>query len=112
MKERKTVDLIEALSHPEVAGRLEQLSLRQPRAWTRSRRDHGQLRTEYSSVLDAVKTVLLAGSPLRVVEVHALVEEHLNRIVPKSSVKNALARNARGPDSAFIRVAQGRYRRS
>ncbi|MGH3009743.1 MAG: hypothetical protein ACRDLM_10125 [Gaiellaceae bacterium] len=40
------------------------------------------------------------------------MEEHLNRTVPNSSVKNALARNAHGRNPAFIRVAHGRYRQA
>jgi len=63
-------------------------------------------------VLDAVTAVLPAEHTLRFIDVHALVEEHLGQTVPKSSVKNALARNSQGTTPKFVRVARGLYRRA
>jgi hypothetical protein len=63
-------------------------------------------------VLDAVIAVLPAEKPLRYIEVHGLVEDHLAHPVPKSSVKNVLARNCQGATPRFARVGTGFYRMS
>jgi hypothetical protein len=107
------VDLIDALSHPEVADRLEALSAFRPSRTASVRRPPSiQTRLGYSAVLDAVTAVMPADGALRFIEVHALVEEELGHDVPKSSVKNALARNSRGTTPKFVRVDIGFYRRS
>jgi len=62
-------------------------------------------------LLDAVTTVLdLAGSPLRVREVHAAVEELYGERVPFSSVNEALSSHAVGGDKRFRRVRYGTYK--
>ena len=62
------------------------------------------------SLLDAVTTVLeLAGSPLRVREVHAAVEELYGERVPFSSVNEALSTHAHDDAGRFRRVCYGTY---
>lgn len=68
------------------------------------------LRRRQGALLDAVTTVLeLAGSPLRVREVHAAVEELYGERVPFSSVNEALSTHARGDVGRFRRVGYGTY---
>jgi hypothetical protein len=69
-----------------------------------------RLRRRQGVLLDAVTTVLeLAGSPLRVREVHAAVEELYGERVPFSSVNEALSTHARGDGERFRRVRYGTY---
>jgi hypothetical protein len=68
------------------------------------------LRRRQGALLDAVTTVLeLAGSPLRVREVHAAVEELYGERVPFSSVNEALSTHAKGDGGRFRRVRYGTY---
>jgi hypothetical protein len=68
------------------------------------------LRRRQGVLLDAVTTVLeIAGSPLRVREVHAAVEELWGERVPFSSVNEALSTQARGDGGRFRRVHYGTY---
>jgi hypothetical protein len=106
------VDLIDALSHPEINERLKALSAYPRDGFAVSRPPHGQRPTGYASVLDALVAALPEDGALRFVEVHRLVERHVGQPVSKSSVKNALARNSRGESPRFLRVARGRYRRA
>jgi hypothetical protein len=46
--------------------------------------------------------------PLRVSAIHEAVELQLGQAVARSTVKNALAREAR-KDSRIVRLARGRY---
>lgn len=62
-------------------------------------------------VVEAVERVLAAhDGPMQAKVVHTAVEELLSRSVSWSSIRNALADNASGPSSRFLRVAKGRYR--
>jgi hypothetical protein len=62
-------------------------------------------------VLDAVTTVLEeVRRPLRVRDVHALVEELFGAPIPFSSVNEALSTHA-GSDQRFCRVRYGVYAR-
>ena len=68
------------------------------------------LRRRQGALLDTVTTVLeLAGSPLRVREVHAAVEELYGERVPFSSVNEALSTHANGDEGRFRRVCYGTY---
>jgi hypothetical protein len=68
------------------------------------------LRRRQGALLDAVTTVLeLAGSPLRVREVHTAVEELYGERVPFSSVNEALSTHASGDGGRFRRVRYGIY---
>jgi hypothetical protein len=109
---RAPIDLIEALSHPEVVDRLQILSSHRPSARAVDRHPSVRPVTGYAAVLDAVTAVLPAENPLRYIEVHALVERRLRQSVPKSSVKNALLRNSQGKAPTFLRVGYGLYRRA
>jgi len=68
------------------------------------------LRRRQGALLDAVTAVLeRAGSPLRVREVHAAVEELHGERVPFSSVNEALSTHVRGDGARFRRVRYGTY---
>ena len=68
------------------------------------------LRRRQGVLLEAVTTVLeLAGSSLRVREVHAAVEELWGERVPFSSVNEALSTHAKGDGGRFRRVRYGTY---
>jgi hypothetical protein len=62
------------------------------------------------SISEAIITVLGSCGEQRARDVHAAVEALLGESMPLSSVKNCLARNARGEDASFERVGRGRYR--
>jgi hypothetical protein len=49
-------------------------------------------------------------APLRFIEIHARVERLLGEPVPKSSVKNYLAKRSKGRRPLFDRVGRGWYR--
>jgi hypothetical protein len=68
------------------------------------------LRRRQGALLDAVTTVLeRAGSPLRVRQVHAAVEELCGEPVPFSSVNEALSTHANSDGGRFRRVRYGTY---
>jgi hypothetical protein len=50
------------------------------------------------------------GGPLRMVEIHAVVEGLLGETVPRSTIKNCLANNSRGDGARLVRLSRGRYR--
>jgi hypothetical protein len=93
---------------PKLARLYEELARRE----TARRADDRALRRRQGSVLDAVTTVLeQAGRPLRVRDIHAVVEELLASPVPFSSVNEALSTHA-GSDQRLRRVRYGVYARS
>jgi hypothetical protein len=47
---------------------------------------------------------------MRARDIHAEVEDLLDRSVPVSSVKNWLARQAQGENPRLVRLDRGRYR--
>jgi hypothetical protein len=68
------------------------------------------LRRRQGALLDAITSVLeRAGSPLRVREVHAAVEELYGERVAFSSVNEALSTHANGAGRRFRRVRYGTY---
>lgn len=98
------IDLIEALSHQGFSHSLACLSARDWAATIRRRRKSPPRK-------DAVVKVLgEAGCELRMIEVHAAVEDLLGEPVSRSSAKNSLARGCRRRRPVFERVGRGRYR--
>jgi hypothetical protein len=66
---------------------------------------------DFAEVGDAVVQVLTeAGNELRMMDIHAAVEDLLGEPVSSSSVKNYLTRGCKRPIPLFERVTRGRYR--
>ena len=110
-----TMELLGALSNPDVQERLELLSDKLDRLASsdakhrRSSRKDQKLRP--GVVLDAVISVLSsAEQPLRPAEVQELVAVLLGRSVAYSAVKACLADKSTGADAPFERVRRGHYR--
>jgi hypothetical protein len=107
--------LLGCYSNPEIQGRLRQLSEKldrltasnaAPRPSTRSDR-----RLRGGMVPRAIERVLSqATGPMRARDIHGEVEDLLGRAVPVSSVKNRLAKQARGEKPRLVRLDRGRYR--
>jgi hypothetical protein len=107
--------LLGAYSHPDIPGRLRHLAdklahLAASDAAPRpSARNDQQLRN--GLVPRAIKQVLTeAPGPMRARDIHAAVEDLLNRSVPSSSVKCWLATNVQGERPQLVRLGRGRYR--
>jgi hypothetical protein len=58
----------------------------------------------------AIVAVLASAGELRASDVHASVQAIVGEQIPASSVKNWLARSARGEDAAVERTRRGLYR--
>jgi hypothetical protein len=107
-------DLFQSLSHVVFGGQLERLTARDWQVLPPSSRKALQKTTskrDFGEVGDAIVQVL-AGAPfeLRVIEIHAAVEDLLGEPVSRSSVKNYLARGCdRRKTLLFERVSRGRY---
>lgn len=105
---------MESLSHLEFAETLERLAARDWRRVPVRRRKSLQTartRRRFAEVGDAVVQVLSeARGELRMVEVHAAVEEQLGEPVSRSSVKNYLAKGAQRRRPVLERAGRGRYR--
>jgi len=43
-------------------------------------------------------------------EIHAAAEQLIGEAVSRSTVKNCLANNCKGPRARFVRLERGRYR--
>lgn len=69
-----------------------------------------RLRRPPGEAVQAIISILACGEELSAGDIHLLVESLLGEAVPVSTVKNCLARNARGTESVFERSARGRYR--
>jgi hypothetical protein len=103
-----------AYSNPEIQERLRRLAEKLdrlaasdavPRASTRMER---QLRG--GLVPNAIMRVLRdPAEPMRARDIHACVERLLCRPVSRSSIKNALARHARGDGTPLVRQSRGLY---
>jgi hypothetical protein len=77
----------------------------------RRRKSPPRKERRFAEVGDAVVKVLgEAGCELRMIEIHAAVEDLLGEPVSRSSVKNYLARGCRRRLPVFERVGRGRYR--
>ena len=105
------VDLIDALSHPEVSEWLEVLSNCKSGSGRSPRREpEPALRRPFGEVADAVLQVLQeADTELSYIEIYRAVNDQLRGDVSKSSVKNALVRARSGSHPPLIRVSPGRY---
>ena len=67
------------------------------------------IRTRETPVIETIIEVLTeAGTPMRFVSIHAAVETVRGKSVPRSTVKDCLASNAR-PGGRFVRIARGQY---
>jgi hypothetical protein len=109
------VDLFDSLSHVAFSGQLEKLTARDWQALPPSSRkalQKSSAKRNFGEVGDAVVRVLAdAGSELRMIDVHAAVEDLLGEPVAHSSVKNYLARGSNQRKTRlFERVSRGRYR--
>jgi hypothetical protein len=103
---------MESLSHLEFSEGLQLLAARDwRRVPLRRKKARKTGRRRFAEVGDAVVQVLTdSGSELRMVEVHAAVEDLLSEPVSRSSVKNYLASNSQRPRRRIERVSRGRYR--
>ncbi len=61
-------------------------------------------------VLTEVTEKVLAEAPMRMYEIYSAAEALIGQPVPRSSVKNSLARLCKGEHPRFVRLARGRYR--
>jgi hypothetical protein len=109
------VDLFESLSHAAFSSQLERLTARDWQAVAPSSRKSlhtTSTKRDFGEVGDAVVRVLAeAGYELRMMDVHAAVEELLGEPVSRSSVKNYLASGTdRRKTRLFERVSRGCYR--
>jgi hypothetical protein len=104
---------MESLSHLGFTETLEKLAVRDWRRMPARRRKHlenAMTRRRFAEVGDAVVQVLAeASGELRMVEIHAAVEELLGEPVSRSSVKNYLTRGAQRRRPVLERVGRGRY---
>ena len=103
------MELSGLLSNPRVALELDRIveALTYSGPSQRSKcRENRPSRPPQGQVLRAIKLILVPHAEgLQTHEVRRLVEAHLGRQLPKSTVKDALANNP-----AFERIAYGRYR--
>jgi hypothetical protein len=102
-------------SNPEIQGRLRRLSEKLDRlaASDEAPRPSGRRdkRLRGGLVPRAIERVLgQAAGPMRARDIHAEVEDLLDRAVPVSSVKNWLAKHAQGEKPRLVRLDRGRYR--
>jgi hypothetical protein len=108
------MELIWALSNPEVQERLPRLKAKldqiyaggqAPKPTTLSRR------LRVGDVSAAIMQVLEKSvEPMRMRDIHAEVEWLLGQPVGRSAIKNWLANNACGERAALVRLGRGRYR--
>jgi predicted transcriptional regulator len=107
--------LLGCYSNPEIQGRLRQLSEKLDRLAASNAAPHPSARRDQrlrgGLVPQAIERVLSqAAGPMRACDIHAAVEDLLDRSVPVSSVKNWLARQALGEKPRLVRLDRGRYR--
>jgi hypothetical protein len=107
--------LLGAYSNPEIQGRLRQLAEKLDRlaasdaVQSPSTRHDRRLRG--GLMPRAIKQVLTeAPGPMRARDIHAAVEDLLNRPIPSSTVKCWLAKSIQGEQPRLVRLGRGRYR--
>jgi hypothetical protein len=104
--------LVGTYSNPEVIERLERLTkkLEQLAASGAPARRLRQLpKRRCGDVSAMVSQVLLeAQAPMRVAQIHAEVQARLRTTIPRSTVKDCLAKHAR-TGGRFVRITHGRY---
>jgi hypothetical protein len=107
--------LLGCYSNPEIQGRLRRLSEKLGRLAASNAAPRPSARTDQRMrgglIPDAIERVLIeAAEPMRARDIHAAVEELLGQPVSVSSVKNWLAKSARGDAARLTRLGWGRYR--
>jgi hypothetical protein len=109
------MELLGALSNQELQARLQRLSDKLDRVAAgkaKPRRSGRADRVLRAGVVPQLITQVFQGAdgPLLVREVHEHVEALLGKPVPRSSIKNWLAKNTGGKNATFVRLRRGRYR--
>jgi hypothetical protein len=108
------MELIWALSNPEVQERLPRLKakLDQIEAGGRSPKPTTLARSlRVGDVSEAIMRVLTESiEPMRMRDIHTEVERVLGQPVGRSAIKNWLANHVRGDDARLVRLGRGRYR--
>lgn len=56
-----------------------------------------------------IRILELSDKPLRLTQIHASCEEHLDKSVKYETVKDCVHKHSRGPSPIFMRVGHGRY---
>lgn len=108
------MELIGALSNPDVRGRLPRVTakLDQIKAGGAARKPTTLTRIlRVGDVSAAIMRVLGESvEPMRMRDIHLEVERLLGQPVGRSAIKNWLANNARGHSPKLVRLERGRYR--
>jgi len=108
------MEMIGALSNPEVQERLERLTrkLDQIEAGGAAPRPTPPGRSlRVGAVPEAIVRVLSASvEPMRMRDIQVEVEELIGQSVSRSAVKSCLANHARGEQARLVRLGRGRYR--
>jgi hypothetical protein len=107
--------LLGAYSNPEIQGRLRQLAGKLDRLAASDATPHPSGRHDRrlrgGLVPKAIEQVLAeAPGPMRARDIHAAVEDLLNRSIPASTVKCWLAKSTQGEHPRLVRLGRGRYR--
>jgi hypothetical protein len=106
------MELVEALSNPEIQDRLSRLSdkLTKIASSEAQRRTSAFERKRPAGAVAAaiVDALIEAGGPMRMCEIHAAVEALIGQSVPRSTVKSCLSNNS-DATGRFIRLGRGRY---
>jgi len=110
----RNIGVLDSYLNTEVRDRLERLAakLEQVAGSAGVRRETGRAnqRLPGGLVPRAIRRVLAeAVGPMRLVAIHEAVELELGQTVPRSTIKNGLAREARRNDQ-LVRLGHGRYR--
>ncbi len=109
------VELVGALSNPEVQCRLERLATKLDQIEAEGAAPRHTIlgrSLRVGAVPEAIMRVLADSvEPKRMRDIHAEVERLLGQSVTRSAVKNYLANNCQGEQPRFVRLARGRYRR-
>ncbi len=108
------MELVEALSNPETQDRLVRLSEKLTKIAASDATPRTSLRTDRrlrsGLVPEAIMRVLSDSvEPMRMKDIHAQVEQLLDRSVARSAVKNWLASHVQGDHALFVRLGRGRY---
>ena len=108
------MELVEALSNPETQDRLVRLSEKLAKIAASGAAPRSSVRTDRrlrgGLVPEAIMRVLSESvEPMRMKDIHAEVEQLLDRSVTRSAVKNWLANHVQGDHVLFVRLGRGRY---
>jgi hypothetical protein len=108
------VGLVEALSNPATQERLVRLSEKLAKIAASGAAPRSSVRTDRrlrsGLVPQAIMRVLSESvEPMRMKDIHAEVEQLLDRSVTRSAIKNWLANHVQGDHALFVRLGRGRY---